>query len=134
MLTSFFFIFEGGLIFLSSGLCVCVCVCVYIYIYIYIYILLPPKAPFSTWPWEQTSSLLCELRGNFSLPFDLGHFEYYIARLIVCSSLSSLFHLVIWVETTTILVRWRWCLCQFVRMIPASEYDSAECFSWDKGT
>ena len=53
-------------------------------------LLLPPKDLFSIWPWEQTSCLLCELRVNFSLPFDLGHFEYDLAWLIVCSSLSPL--------------------------------------------
>ena len=47
---------------------------------------LPPKTHFSTWPWEQTSCLLCELRVNFSMPFDLDHFEYYLARLIVVLS------------------------------------------------
>ena len=65
----------------------------------YIHVL-PPKAPFSTWPWEQTSCLHCVLRVNFFLPFDLGHFEYYLAWLIVVV-LPAPFGLVIWVETTT---------------------------------
>ena len=85
----------------------------YMYRCLVVHTLLPPKAPFSTWPWEQTSCLLCELRVNFSLLFALGHFEYYLARLIVCSSLTPFFGLIIWVETTTILVRWCWCLWQF---------------------
>ena len=80
-------------------------------------LLLPPKTPFLTWPWEQTSCLLCELRGNFSLPFDLGHFEYYLAWLIVCSSLAPLLFelrlLLFWSGDTGVSG-------SLVRMIPAS--------------
>ena len=53
---------------------------------------------------------------NFSWPFDLGHFEYYIAWLIDCCSLSPLFGLVVWVETTTILVRWRLSLAVLLEL------------------
>ena len=66
----------------------------------YLSIYLSPKAPFSTCHWEQTSSLPCELRVNFSFPFDLGHFEYYLARLICCSLLVP-FDLVAWIFETT---------------------------------
>ena len=60
--------------------------------------LLPPKTPFLTWPWKQTSCLLCELKVNFSLLFDLGHFEFYLARLIAVV-LPGTFALVVWIET-----------------------------------
>ena len=81
------------------------------------FLLLPPKAPFSTWPWEQTSCLLCELRVNFSLP---GSFWILSCTSHCLLFPQPLFGLVVWVETTTILLRWCWCLCQLVRMIPPS--------------
>ena len=82
-------------------------------------VVLPLKAPFSTNPWEQTSCLLCERSVNSSLPFDLGHFEYYLAQLIVVVSQPPL---ALWfgLRLLLILVGWPWCFWQLIGLIPAA--------------